>query len=333
MPKKKLQELNLLDDFLFGKVMTYPGLGEEFCKKLIRIILGVELNHITIKPQKVLYGADTDLHGARLDVYIEENGNELEGTLYDFEPDKKDSLQLMKALPQRARLYHALMDQECLRAGQTYEHLKRVVVILVTPYDPFEQDHMVYSISNRCKEIPDMPYDDGAKTIFLYTKGKKGNPSTELKELLHYMEESTLQNACSTTLREIHAMVEQVKQDREVSLDYMKTSEWKQLLYEKGHDAGYTSGYSEGHESGYNEGHESGYSEGHDSGYNEGHESGYNEGHDSGYNEGTLQERERSIRLLIQNNREEGVSDERIMLKLQKNYQLSEEEARKYLEE
>ena len=304
MPKKKLQELNLLDDFLFGTVMTYPGLGEEFCKKLIRIILGVELDHITIKPQKVLYGADTDMHGARLDVYIEENGNELDGTLYDFEPDQKDNPQLKKALPQRARLYHALMDQECLRSGQTYDHLKRVIVILVTPYDPFGYDYMVYSIYNQCKEIPDMPYDDGAKTLFLYTKGTKGNPSKELKELLHYMEESTSQNACSTALQDIHAMVEQVKQDMEVSLDYMKTSEWKQQLYSEG------------------------YQKGHDSGFSEGHDSGFSEGHDSGYNKA----RENGILLMIQDNREEGVSDERILLKLQKNYELSEEEARKYLE-
>ena len=289
MPKKKLEELNLLDDFLFGKLMTYPGIGEEFCKKLIQIILGVELKHVTIKPQKVLYGADTDMHGARLDVYIEENGQELDGTLYDFEPDKKDNPKLVKALPQRARLYHALMDQECLRSGQTYDHLKRVAVILVMPYDPFGYDHMVYTICNQCKEIPDMPYDDGAITLFLYTRGTKGNPSEELKNLLHYMEETTFQNACSTALKDIHAMVERVKQDREVSKDYMKTVEWKQQLY--------------------------------------------SEGHDSGYIEGRTEERQKAILLMIQGFREVGIPDERILLKLQKNYQLSEDEARKYLEQ
>lgn len=29
MEKRKLEELNLLDDFLFGAVVTYPGIGEQ----------------------------------------------------------------------------------------------------------------------------------------------------------------------------------------------------------------------------------------------------------------------------------------------------------------
>lgn len=31
MVKKTLQEMNLLDDFLFGKMVTYPGIGEGLC--------------------------------------------------------------------------------------------------------------------------------------------------------------------------------------------------------------------------------------------------------------------------------------------------------------
>ncbi len=88
MMSRKLQELNLLDDFLFGKLVTYPGMGEQFCRQLISVILGVELKRVKIVPQKVYYGADVDMHGARLDVYIEEEEKELSGTLFDFEPDK-----------------------------------------------------------------------------------------------------------------------------------------------------------------------------------------------------------------------------------------------------
>lgn len=40
-----------------------------------------------------------------------------------------------------------------------------------------------------------MEYDDGATTIFFYTKGTKGNVSEDTKKLLRYMEKSTLQNA------------------------------------------------------------------------------------------------------------------------------------------
>jgi hypothetical protein len=61
-----------LEDFLFGKIVTYPGIGERFCKQLLGTILGVKLDKIKIVPQKMYLGADTNLHGARLDVYIEE---------------------------------------------------------------------------------------------------------------------------------------------------------------------------------------------------------------------------------------------------------------------
>lgn len=242
MATKKLQEMNLLDDFLFGKLVTYPELGEKFCKRLISVILGVELTRIKIVPQKVYYGADVDMHGARLDIYIEEDGTDLNGTLFDFEPDKNDKPELKKALPQRARFYHALLDQECLKSGQDYGTLKRVVVILVMPYDPFGYDHMIYTIKNHCEELPDMPYDDGAKTLFLYTKGKKGSPSKKLQELMHYMEESTEENACNEVLKEIHGMVTKVKHDRRVSIEYMKIFEREKMIHDDGLEEGMEKG-------------------------------------------------------------------------------------------
>ena len=73
MKRKALSELNLMDNFLFGSVVTYPGIGEEFSRKLLKIIFGRDFGKLRITPQKVYYGSDTGLHGARLDVYIEED--------------------------------------------------------------------------------------------------------------------------------------------------------------------------------------------------------------------------------------------------------------------
>ena len=69
--------------------------------------------------------------------------------------------------------------------------LKKVVVILITPYDPFGLNRMIYTIRNKCDEVPTMPYDDRARTIFLYTKGTEGIPSEELEKFLYYMEHTT----------------------------------------------------------------------------------------------------------------------------------------------
>ena len=67
-----------------------------------------------------------------------------------------------------------------------------------------------------------MPYEDGARTLFLYIKGQEGNPPEELRELTRYMAESTEANARTKGLRRLHEMVTKVKADREVGLAYMK---------------------------------------------------------------------------------------------------------------
>ena len=170
MVKRKLEDLNLLDDFLFGSVVNYPEIGEKFIRELLNVILGKEIGKLTVIPQKVYPGSDTDKHGARLDVYIEKN---------------------------------------C------------------------------------ADEVPTMPYDDGSRTIFLYTKGTEGIPSEELEKFLHYMEHTTEENAVNDNLRNIHKMVNLVKQDEEVSLEYMKIFEREEMLVQQGIQQGIQQGRKE----------------------------------------------------------------------------------------
>ncbi len=93
-----------------------------------------------------------------------------------MEPDQK---RMSPAeISRRTRYYHALMDRECLESGEEYERLKNVIVIFILSDDPFGMRRMVYTICNMCREVPELPYDDGARTLFLYTKG------TELYEIL-----------------------------------------------------------------------------------------------------------------------------------------------------
>jgi predicted transposase/invertase (TIGR01784 family) len=194
MQKRKLEELNLIDDFLLYHMVSHPEFGEEFTRDLLRIILGKEVGKLTIIPQKVYYGTDTDKHGARLDVYLEED--ELENaTIFDLEPESEEKDISLKSLPRRARFYHSKIDASSLQAGVDYHVLKNVIVIFIMPKDPFGENRMVYTFQKGCVELPELLYDDGAKTIFLYTKGTKGNIKEELKELLQYMEKSCEENA------------------------------------------------------------------------------------------------------------------------------------------
>ena len=237
MQKRNLEELNLLDDFLMGSVLSYPGIGPEVCRRMVSIILNREIRQIRIIPQKVYFGADTDKHGIRLDVYAEEKADDL-NTVYDIEPDKDGRESLRLALPKRARFYHAKIDADSLASGEDYGKLKNVIVIFICPYDPFQLNRMVYTIKSCCVEEPGLVYEDGARTIFLYTKGIKGNPPAELQRLLQYLEDSREENAKDADLMAIHQMVQKVKHDREVSLEYMKIFERERLIREDGYASG-----------------------------------------------------------------------------------------------
>ena len=83
---------------------------------------------------------------------------------------------------------------------------------------------------------PDVPYDDGAKTIFLYTRGTKGQVSEEVRQFLRYMENSTSENAVNDTLRDFHHIVETVKKDREVSVKSMKQFERDNMMRAEGRE-------------------------------------------------------------------------------------------------
>ena len=244
MERRKLENLNLLDDFLFGAMVTYPGIGEAFVKTLLKIIFRRDFDKLIIVPQKIYYGTDTDKHGARLDVYLEEPSGTDPGkaTVYDMEPDRNADARSLAALPKRTRFYHAKIDSNSLRSGEGYHFLKNVIVIMITPYDPFGMDHMVYTIKNGCVEIPEMPYDDGARTLYLYTGGTKGNPPEELRQLLHYMEHTSAENAENEMLRDIDKMVRTVKQDGEVSSEYMKIFEREEMLIRQGFEQGIEQG-------------------------------------------------------------------------------------------
>ena len=243
MQRRKLEELNLLDDFLFHAMLAYPDTGEAFIRKLLETLFDRKFPHLKIRAQESFAGVNTDFRGARLDVYIEEDGSaQINGdeipTVYDVEPDHNHKNAEIKAFPKRARFYHAMIDRRSLKAGEHFGKMKKVYVIFICDYDPFGYDRVLYTIKNRCLEEPTMPYEDDAETWVLYTRGKKGNISERLRQLLSYMENTNQNNAINEDLRDIQQMVDQVKRDGEVSLRYMKWFEHDQMMYEEGREQG-----------------------------------------------------------------------------------------------
>ncbi len=238
---KKLEDMNLVDDFLAHSLTAHKTYGERASRYILECILQRKLGHLTVVPQKVWYGEEPESHGVRLDVYLDEEG----GELFDMEPDNNGGTGDVEMLPRRARFYHAKIDAGNLAVGEEYSALRNVVVIFITTYDPFGRNRMIYTIKNGCVEEPDMSYEDGASTIFLYTKGKEGRPPRELQQLAQYMEASTVENVKSEGLARLHEMVMEVKTDKEVGLVYMKWYEIEKRIREEGKAEGKIEGKAE----------------------------------------------------------------------------------------
>ena len=227
--KRKLEELNLMDNFLFGTMVTHPDYGEPFSRYLLRLVLNREVGKLKVIPQYLIYGSDINWHGAILDAYLEEEEGG-EATIYDLEPEKNDHEDAIKALPKRMRFYRAKIDGRGLKAGEHYDKLRKLIMIVITPFDPFTHGRMRYTVRTACLEIPEMPYDDGVTMIFLNTKGTPDRESEELQHFLKYAEKSTLENVASEYLRQLHAMVDRVKHDEEVAIRYMRLWEEEESI-------------------------------------------------------------------------------------------------------
>ena len=106
---------------------------------------------------------------------------------------------------------------------------------------------MIYTIKNSCVEEPDMEYEDGARTMFLYTHGEKTVGVSEgLKQLLTFMEKTRRENAVNEDLKIIQNMVDEIKKNQEVSIEYMKIHEREEMLQRIARREGHREGHREG---------------------------------------------------------------------------------------
>lgn len=253
--KKSLQELNVIDNFLFNELMMQEDKekSKEFCRSILEPIIEMKINKIQIEGQRIMQGVDLEARGIQMDAYVkvyqDEKGEAVADveikeklTIYDLEPNKI----ITASDEKRARLYHSLIDGHVFEAGTTYDKLPEVFVIMILPYDPFGMGRMVYTVKRRCIEEPDMAYEDGDTTLYLYAYGKKDIPSQRLADMLKFMVESTEENAEKAGLMNVNRMVQSIKRNRQLGVKYMQSWEEKMYYEEKGRKEGHASGLKEG---------------------------------------------------------------------------------------
>ena len=246
-PPKKLQDLNLMDRFLFSEVIE----SAEAYKIILEIILEREINFkgepiAENEKRKELLGKI-----ARLDVCAIGDDNRV----YNAEVQKENENNMHK----RMRYYGALMTSKLLPEGTIdYNRLSDLCMIVIAGFDMGGEGRYRYTVRRMYEGYPDKEVYDGEVIIYLNTKGKDlEGVSSELIAMLEYFEETTDDVALSSGYERIirlNEIVSSIKASDEIGVKYMNAYEERmhdiQEAREQGEKTGEERGRTEGLEAG-----------------------------------------------------------------------------------
>lgn len=237
--QKKYEELTIIDDFMFGKVMRDP----ERCRKLLEIILGMKIRKIVFLEDQDSINPDYRAKGIRLDIFAEDRDN----AVYSVEMQAENT----GVLPERSRYYQSVIDISLLEKGASYKALKKSYIIFICTFDLFARGRHIYHFENLCREDPSIRLSDGAEKIFLNASGTTDDIDESLKNLLVYFKSRISQDDFT---RDIDRAVIAAREHREWRREYMKLTLWEQDIKEAAQAEGWGKGLEEGRAAGRAEG-------------------------------------------------------------------------------
>ena len=228
----EFKDLTISNVFMFAAVMEDP----ENCRGLLEMVLEFPIARIEVSTEKSIIHHPR-YHGVRLDVYARGDDN----TRYNVEMQVRNK----DNLPKRSRYYHSQIDMDIIAKGTDYKELPDTYVIFICDFDPFGFGKYKYTFDMICTETGEM-LDDGARTIFLSTKGTNGSEVPEgLRKFLGYVAADT---AASTEdfdddyVRSLQKSVSRIKSDREMGERYMLLKELLSDERAEGRNEGRTEG-------------------------------------------------------------------------------------------
>ena len=228
---KPLEELTIMDDYMFGIVMR----EKENLKPLLERILQKKLTEIQFvelqKTEKEGYLS----RGVRLDLYAKDEN----GQIYNVEVQKTDT----KNLPKRMRYYQSVIDINVLSRSVDYDNLPTSFIIFICSFDPMNEGRCIYTFENYCSEDKDITLGDEAYKIIVNTKGIREGVDDRQKELLDYLEQGI---ATDTYTQQLDAAVNTVKSSEERRHEYMLMMIREMELREEGKKEGLEEGRKEG---------------------------------------------------------------------------------------
>ena len=205
---KRIEELEIWDDFMFGAVMS----NKELCKHLLEIILQKKIKDIRYTELQKAINLQYDAKSIRLDVYVEDDTE----SVYNIEIQTTNE----KNLPKRSRYYQGMIDLNVLDKGESYSKLKKSYVIFICNYDPFGKGRCLYRFENVCVDDPSILLEDDAIKIIINPYGKDRDQfGNGFQALMEFLKNGQISDTYTESLKE---EITEVKESEEWRRRYMK---------------------------------------------------------------------------------------------------------------
>ena len=151
---------------------------KDLTKRLIEVILDVQMDEVEITHREHELNPIEDRAAGYLDIYA----RDVEGNEYDIEAQIRNNHNEIL----RARRYHALMDAERIKRGDTNklgEVFHKSIVIFICDFDPFGDGLPLYDTFMHCVQTGRV-VDDGRRATYLNTTAKAEG---DLGHLIRYV--------------------------------------------------------------------------------------------------------------------------------------------------
>lgn len=224
---KPWDELTFTDDYMFKLIMSkHPN----FIKKLLEIILRVNVREIRLHETEKNFKESYEGHGIRFDLYVEDSQN----TMYDIE--MQVGYYNSKTLAKRMRFYQGIFDVDSLKAGQEYNSLKKSIIIFLCPFKFLKGERCLYTFNYYCQQDKLLQLPDETTKIIVSSAGNRTSDTPRaLLPILDYMNGKV---ANSDFTKAIDAAIKNEKTIEKERMSYMtyemKLQEMQEFGYNKG---------------------------------------------------------------------------------------------------
>ena len=176
---KPYEELGIMDDFMFGKVM-----GDlKLCRDVLECLLQRKVGKLEDSDLQKEFLFTFDGKPIRMDVFTRSVDEVFDVEAQNLNKKSVKSLEL----PKRTRFYQSSIDADYMRKKYSYKLLPESSVLFLCTFDPFGKGKGMYTFREKCEEDADLHLGDGTAKIFFNCTYIGEDIPKDLKRLYEYI--------------------------------------------------------------------------------------------------------------------------------------------------